>query len=386
LNVRTLLIAFVLCGLAPAQGPSSINGTFENQPALVLSNDKMELTVTLLGASFAKLLLRDDPAGLNPLWEPLRMTRETGGQGQFRGSTGHFICVDGFGPVSPEERAAGLPGHGEAHLQTYESKTRQEGNVATVTLTAMLPIVQERLTRTLRAVGGENVVYVDSRLENLMGFDRPVNWAEHATVGSPFLASGETVVDVSGTRSMTRPYEQVQMGKSVRRLVSGKDFTWPMAPGLDGKTVDLRETPAEPHYLDHATTLVDPARKYGWTTALHKGKHLVVGYIFRREEFPWVQYWGNYPPTEKMSRGLEFSTQPFDVPRREAIGTGTMFGAPVYRWLPAKSAIETRFLMFYARTPEGMTRVDDVRVEGGFLVIEDRTSGKSLRLAASLGL
>lgn len=383
LDVRTLVIASALSGLALAQAPEVKPASFENQPALVLSNDKLELTVTVLGASFARLVLRDDADALNPLWEPLRMARESGGQGQFRGSTGHFVCVDGFGPVSPQERAAGLPGHGEAHAQKYEAASAREGNTASVTLTATLPIVQEKFTRIIRLVDGENVVYVDSRLENLMGFDRPVNWAEHATVGSPFLASGETVVDVSGTRSMTRPYDQVQAGKSERRLASGQDFTWPMAPGLDGKPVDLRETPRQPHYLDHATTLVDTSLEFGWTTALHKGRRLLVGYLFRREDFPWVQYWGNYPPTEKMSRGLEFSTQPFDVPRREAIGKSTLFGAPTYLWLPAKSVLESRFLMFYARTPEGMSKVDSVRLENGSLVVEDRAAGKTLRLKAS---
>ena len=56
-----------------------------------------------------------------------------------------------------------------------------------VTLTAKLPIVQEMFTRTFHIVNGENVVYVDSQLENLLGFDRPVNWAEHATIMAPFL-------------------------------------------------------------------------------------------------------------------------------------------------------------------------------------------------------
>jgi len=385
--VRTSLISLLLCGTALAQTPSLKPGTFENQPAVVLSNDKLELTVTLLGASFAKLLLRDDAEALNPLWEPARMSRESGGRAEFRGSTGHFICVDGFGPVSAEERAAGLPGHGEAHLQRYETRrSAVEGRAAVLTIEALLPIVQEKFARTMRLVEGEAVVYVDSRLENLMGFDRPVNWAEHATVGSPFLESGATVVDVSGVRSMTRPYAQVKAGASERRLASGREFTWPMAPGLDGKPVDLRLTPPQPHYLDHAATLVGTESKYGWTTALHPAKRLIVGYVFRREEFPWVQYWGNYPPTGKMSRGLEFSTQPFDVPRREAIGALPLFGAPTYRWLPAKSAIETRFLLFYARTPEGMTKVDDVKVENGRLIVEDRAAGKTLTLAASLGL
>src|SRR5262249_12860463 len=144
---------------------------------------------------------------------------------------------------------------------------------------------------------------------------------------------------------------------------SGGDFTWPMAPGTDGKKIDLRAAPRETHYLDHATTLMDPSRALEWVTALHPGKRLVLGYVFKREEYPWLQYWGNYPPTGKLARGLEFSSQPYDVPRRQAVGMGTMFDAPTYRWLPAKSKIESRFLLFYARVPEGFGRVDDVRLE-----------------------
>jgi hypothetical protein len=60
-----------------------------------------------------------------------------------------------------------------------------------------------------------------------------------------------------------------------------------------------------------------------------------------------------------------------------------MFDSPVYRWLPAKSKLATRFLLFYAKSPEGMTRVDDVRLENGKLIVEDRASGKTMTLAAS---
>ena len=42
------------------------------------------------------------------------MAREAGEKNIFGSGAGHFVCVDGFGPVSAEEEAAGLPGHGEA--------------------------------------------------------------------------------------------------------------------------------------------------------------------------------------------------------------------------------------------------------------------------------
>jgi hypothetical protein len=362
------------------------NTTFEGYPAVTLSNDKLELTLMVKGSTLASVVLKDDPEKLSPLWNPMRMARELGQTPHFDGGAGLFVCVDGFGPVSAEEKAAGLPGHGEAHSQMFEVKSHREGATTSLTMRANLPIVHEEFTRTFRIVDGESVISVGSELENQLGFDRPVNWAEHATIGSPFLESGATVVDVSGSRSRTRPYDRIDNGKSARRLTSGQDFTWPLAPALNGKTIDLRQTPESAHYLDHATTLLDPSRELEWATAINTKKRLLLGYIFRRVEYPWLQYWGNYPPTQKFSRGMEFGTQPFDVPRREAISTGTMFDTPTYRWLPAKSKITTRFVVFYTHVPEGVQKVDDVRIENGQIIIEDRSARKQIRLPATVNL
>jgi hypothetical protein len=230
---------------------------------------------------------------------------------------------------------------------------------------------------------GENVIYVESELESLLGFDRPLNWAEHATIGSPFLEPGVTVVDVSGSRSQTRPYTSTRSGDVEQRLTSGQDFTWPLAPGLDGKNIDLRQTPTNPHFLDHAATLLDPSRELEWVTAINPRKRLIIGYLFRRADYPWLQHWGYYPPTQKMARGMEFGTQPYDVPRREAVTTGSMFNTPTYRWLPAKSKINTRFLIFFAHTPDGFNKVDDVSMENGQIIIVDRAANKEIKLTAS---
>jgi hypothetical protein len=385
---RYCLITAVSVATALAQrGPQT--ATFEGQPALTLSNDKLQMTITLQGSAIASLILTDDAEKLNPLWNPMRLARELGHESPFNGTLGHFVCVDGFGPVSPEERAAGLPGHGEAHMTRFD-RTPAKGGGNSASLTAKLPIVQEVFTRSFHMVDGENVVYVDSQLENLLGVDRPVNWAEHATVAAPFLEPGSSVIDLSGVRSQTRPYAidpaSAKKNPTERRLASGRDFTWPMAPDLNGKLIDLRQIPDNPHYLDHATTLLDPSRKFEWVTSLNFSRRLIYGYVFRREDYPWIQYWGNYPAVTQAVRGMEFGTQPYDVPRREAITMGSMFETPSYRWLPAKSRIESHFLLFYARIPEGFRKVDDVRLENGRIVIEDRAAQKQVTLAASRGL
>ena len=359
---------------------------FEDRPALIVANDKLELTVMAEGGALANLILRDDPAKLSPLWNPARIAREAGKPPRFGNSRGHFVCVDGFGPVSKEEQAAGLPGHGEAHSLPWETRTHaKDGGTSVLTQSVKLPIVQEVLTRTIRIVDSENVVYVHSELENLMGFDRPVNWAEHATIGSPFLEAGVTVVDFSPGPSKTRKHAG-RGGALPHRLASFEDFTWPMAPGIDGGKIDLRAAPAPPNSGDHTTTALDPSSRLVFVTALHPGKRLLLGYVFRREESPWLQTWENYVAPNQMARGLEFGTQPFDLPRREVISTASMFGVPTYRWLPAKSKIGTDFLIFYARTPEGFSKVDDVKMNNGELRIEDRAARKQITLKASLPL
>jgi hypothetical protein len=83
---------------------------------------------------------------------------------------------------------------------------------------------------------------------------------------------------------------------------------------------------------------------------------------------------------------MEFAVQPFDLPRRDVIQANSMFETPTYRWLPAKSTITSSFLMFYTRTPDGFTRVDDVVLENGKLTISDRASGRTIVLSASRGL
>jgi hypothetical protein len=110
---------------------------------------------------------------------------------------------------------------------------------------------------------------------------------------------------------------------------------------------------------------------------------LLLGYVFRREEYAWTQLWEFYPADGRIARGLEFATQPFDLPRREVIQSNALFDTPTYRWLPAKSTISSAFLLFYTRTPERFRKVDEVTLEGGRLTIEDRTARITVTLSAS---
>lgn len=375
-----LPVALALCLTFTAIAQDKV--VFEELPALRLSNDKMELTVLPEGGAMAQLVLADDPQKTNPLWNPIRLARDAGLNRPAGFSRGHFVCVDGFGPASPQERAAGLPMHGEAYTLPWTLDAFQkQGGVLSAQFSVKLPLAHEVLTRTYRIVDGENVIWVDSELENLLAFDRPVFWGEHATISAPFLEPGKVVVDMPVHRAKTKAHQM--QPNPTRQLQSYVDFTWPMAPMLDGQLFDVRSAPMKPSTTDHTTSLLDASRKLVFVTALHLERKLMIGWVFRREEFPWVQTWLSYPGPNRMTRGLEFATQPFDLGRADVLKAGPLFDTPVFRLLPAKSKIASSFLMFYTRVPDGFQKVDDIQLDGGKLTIEDRGAGRRIVLAAS---
>jgi hypothetical protein len=357
---------------------------YQGRKAIVLSNGVIELTVLKHGGAFASIVLNKNREKINPFWDSIRDTRETGRTHWQPGWVGHFVCVDGFGPASADEAKAGFPTHGEAAaLEWITESSTKKADVAEVLQSVQLPKALMVYRRSLRLVDGEAVVYVHSSLENLLSFDRPVNWAEHATVGSPFLEPGVTATDISRNRALTRP-DRKQLDEIPHRLPEGEEFTWPLAPTVSGKTVDLRVVPLSPNSMDHTGHLLDPASQLAFTTVLNPSKRLLLGYVFRTSDYPWLQTWEFYPSKGVLARGLEFGMQVFDRPRRALIEENKLFDTLQYRWLPAKGALETAFLFFWTITPEGFHGVDTIELNDGQLHIIDKRSNQILTVNASL--
>src|SRR5258708_323200 len=121
LRMRVIILIAALAAIAIPQTPFHRAAQVEQQPALTIANDRLETTISAQCGALVNRVLRGDPESLSPLGNPIRMARELGQRSRSRtGSMGHFVCVDGFGGTSQEERAAGLPGHGEAQMQTFE--------------------------------------------------------------------------------------------------------------------------------------------------------------------------------------------------------------------------------------------------------------------------
>ena len=156
------------------------------------------------------------------------------------------------------------------------------------------------------------------------------------------------------------------------------------APAKDGSMRDLRTTPEEV-CAQYTAQLLNPRVEFGYVAASNPRLQLLVLYLFRRSDFPWVGNWeerfarSEAPWSERtFCRGMEFSTTPFAIPRRETVSHGALFEEPTYRWLPAKATVSLRYMALLFEVPTDFQGVDRVTVVANEVRIVERKAGRTL--------
>ncbi|HTF43681.1 MAG TPA: hypothetical protein VK641_07285, partial [Terriglobales bacterium] len=248
-----------------------------------------------------------------------------------------------------------------------------------------LPQAQIDFRRTIAVDPAHPVIYCEEQATNLSAYDRPISWNEHVTFGPPFLECETTIFDMPATRSRVNP-----PGYSERMFLEpDAEFLWPNAPTQQGATADLRKTP-DRRFGHYTAQLLDPGREIAFISACNPAQQLLVVYVFRRAEFPWVGNWEERNnrtaapwKARTFCRGIEFSTTPFPIPRRDTIDQGLLFGERTYRWLPAKATRRVRFLILLFRVAEGFAGVRDVTVgKQSVQVVESAANARVLTVSA----
>jgi hypothetical protein len=229
--------------------------------------------------------------------------------------------------------------HGEGAIARY---TIHEAK-GDLTQRARLPIAQIEFERRLELRG--RALRIRETVESLAAYDRPIGWTQHVTLGPPFLENGVTQFRASATRS------KVFEGKFGDHdyLCAGAEFDWPCGPRVDGGTEDMRVFNAAPVSSGFTTHLMDPARD-AFFAAWSPASQLAIGYVWKQADFPWLGIWEEnhsrrHAPWngKSLTRGMEFGVSPMPESRRAMIERGKLFGAPTYRWLPAKGRLEVEY-------------------------------------------
>ncbi|MCI0533652.1 MAG: hypothetical protein L0Z50_00340 [Verrucomicrobiales bacterium] len=354
-----LLATLIL--MAPAHGKSEelVNG----RRSLVFVGQAAKLVVDLAGGSIVDFHPREQE--LNPLdWA-----------GPKAGDTaprafGHFLCLDRWGPPSAAEGANGMPYHGEAaqvQWQLLRDVSLANGFLE-AEMAAKLPLAGISVKRTVSLSRASPFFTVREEIKNENRLGRIYNAVQHPTIGPPFLDE-TTVVDCNGRHGFAQ-------GGSLPNPEE-PSFYWPKALNQDGDAVNIRHLTNDPNPNVVSYAIDD---EYGWVTAATPAKKLLIGYIWKSKDYPWVSLWRDVQGGKPSARGLEFGTTGLHQPYPVLVRQGRIFGRPLFEHLDAGEAVTKSYAAFLLTIPSDYSGVGRIQIGQSGLILRERSGGKTREL------
>lgn len=316
-----------------------------SRPVVTLSNPKVQLQIDRLGGSITQFQFTDQ--ALNPLvWANSGPTSEAR-------AMSHFICLDRWGQPSKAEEKNGMPFHGEA---TRVPWTLDSSNPSFARLSATLPMAQLRVRRYARLHPSEPLAIVIESITNENKLTRPFNIVQHATVGPPFLDES-VLVDSNAAKGFAQS------------APDATPFTWPDAYKGEQK-VDMRHLTSDPD-PNVVSYVIDDS--IGWATAANPAKALLIAYIWKTADYPWLNFWRHVDDNHKpLARGLEFGTTGLHQPYPVLLDKGRMLNRRLFAILDAAETQTRSYAVFLLKIPTDFKGTARVRYSGTQITLQEQ--------------
>jgi hypothetical protein len=352
----TLRVALPVLAAAATALPAGAESLHDGRPAAVYETTAAKLVIDLGGGSIVDFRLAKD--GLNPLrWlgpghEKLTLR-----------PMAHFVCLDRWGQPSQAEQSKGMPFHGEATSVRWEEvrpPTAEQGYV-TGEMKASLPLAGLEIRRIVRLAAQAPVFTVTEVVTNRNRLGRAYNMVQHPTIGPPFLDES-VIVDANAGKGL--------MQSSPLPNPEEPAIWWPLALGADGP-VDLRRLHADP--APPVTSFVVEG-EHGWVTAVNPSRRLLLGYLWKTADYPWLNIWRHVIDGKPLARGLEFGTTGLHQPFEVLLSKGSIFGRRLFSYLDAGQSAGRSYAAFLLETPPGFAGVRSLSYKDGRIVLREQAS------------
>jgi hypothetical protein len=239
-------------------------------------------------------------------------------------------------------------------------------------MSADLPIAGLTIKRDIRLLSDESCFVVTEEVTNRNKLGRLFNMVQHPTIGPPFLDES-TLVDVNAGRGF--------MQESPLPNPEKPDVRWPLA--LAGKRrVDMRRLTDDPH-PNVASYVID--EDYGWVTAANPSKGLLLGYLWKRADYPWFNAWRHVESGKPAARGLEFGTTGLHQPFPALVKKGRIFDRPLYEHLDANQTTRKSYAGFLMMIPTDYRGVARLQYERGRVILHERENRRARVLELKVG-
>ena len=270
--------------------------------------------------------------------------------------------------------------HGEAAYASWRlvdrgesAESRQEAEMI-----CELPIAQMTVRREIRLEGNHAVFVVREHITNTGKLGRIYNIVQHPSIAPPFL-NPATIVDSNAQ------YGFVQ-GSAVPESVAAADL-WPNTM-IEGELVDLRRFQNDEtgtRYSDVSAFIFDDAQEHGWVTASSPNTGLLLGYLWRVEEYSWLAMWRARSNGRVAARGLEFGTTGLHQPYAELVRVGRILGRSLYQYIDAGETVEKSYIAFLVKIPHEFQGIAEINYNDGRLELIERRSQNPWTYSSEIG-
>ena len=330
-----------------------------NRPSLVLESKSAKVVVDLGGGSISEFRLAGHT--LNPL------TWDSKGDPASPRPMGHFLCLDRWGQPSAAEQKNGMPFHGEASRVLWRAVSQPvpEAGAVTAEMIASLPMAGLDVTRRIRLSNEAPLLLVTERVTNRNKLGRVYNMVQHPSIAPPFLDEN-TLVDANAKSGL--------MQSSPMPNPEDPTVEWPNAVNK-GQRADLRRLSNDPAPNVVSYVIND---EHGWVTASSVSGGLLIGYMWKTAEYPWLNIWRHTENGRPAARGLEFGTTGLHQPFPILVQKGKIFNRPLYTYIDAGETQLRSYACFLFRIPQDYKGVARLTYANGRLELHEHGGGSRI--------
>ncbi len=327
------------------------------RPSVVLRGSAAVVVIDLSGGAIGDFHLATGDNPVNPLAWNLPKAGDAGIHG-----FGHFLCLDRWGPPSDAEGARGMPYHGEASnvAWTLERESKATDGHPEAVMTARLPKAGLGVRRQVQLAREGTVFRIRETVTNENALGRVYNMVQHPTIGGAFL-EGTTIVDCNGRRGFAQ-------GGSLPNPEEPSSY-WPRALNPDGTSVDVRHLTDNPNPNVVSYAIDDT---HGWITAATPERGLLIGYLWKTVDYPWVSLWRDVQNGRPSARGLEFGTTGLHQPFSILVKKGRIWDRPLFEYLDSGESATRSYTGFLLKVPPDFAGVASITVLADRLVVRER--------------
>jgi hypothetical protein len=131
---------------------------------------------------------------------------------------------------------------------------------------------------------------------------------------------------------------------------------------------------------------VDPGSSYGWLTAYSPSHKLLIGYVWKRQDYPWINHWIHWEENKILYRGLEFGTTGIHKPYEEILDKKLteILGEKTFSYLDSGSCCQRTYLGFLLKTANNFQGVQSISCTENRIIISKKNDINQINIPFSI--